>query len=72
MLNINNDKIYVKPIHTSNHVFVEIENKNFKNTLIGVIHRVHAAIHNFITDVDTILQTISNEKKMLHNGWLLT
>ena len=43
--------------------FVEIENKNIKNTLIDVIYRPHTAIDNFITDFDPILQIISNEKK---------
>ena len=43
--------------------FVEIENNNMKNSLIGVIYRAHTAIDNFITDVDPILQIINNEKK---------
>ena len=43
--------------------FVEIENNNMKNSLIGVIYRAHTAIDDFINDVGSILQTISNEKK---------
>ena len=63
MLNTKYDKIYIKTNSHFESCFVEIENKNIKNTLIGVIYRVHTAIDNFITDVDPILQIISNKKK---------
>ena len=43
--------------------FVEIENNNMKNSLIGVIYRAHTAIDDFTNDVNPILQTISNERK---------
>ena len=43
--------------------FIEIENINERNSLIGVVYRAHTAIDHFITDVEPLLQTINAEKK---------
>ena len=61
MLSINYDTIYVKPIHHLNHVLLKLK-------MIGVIHRAHTAIDNFITDVEPILRIASNEKKQYIMG----
>ncbi len=44
-------------------IFIEIDNNEAKNSLLGVVYRSHSAIDNFISDLDPILQTINEEKK---------
>ena len=44
--------------------FVEIEQDNSKNILVGVVYRAHTSIDNFITDITPILNKAVNENKV--------
>ena len=46
--------------------FIEIENKNKKNAIIGVIYRAHTSIDNFVNDIDPVVQKINAEKKLFY------
>jgi exonuclease III len=43
--------------------FIEIESKNKKNIVVGVVYRAHTPIDNFISDIDPIYKQIASEKK---------
>ena len=44
--------------------FIEIENENKRNIIVGVIYRAHTPINGFITDINPVLQKINEEKKL--------
>ena len=44
--------------------FIEIENNNCRNILVGVIYRAHTSIDIFNTDVNHVLQILSKENKI--------
>lgn len=43
--------------------FIEIENTNTRNTLVGVIYRSHTAIDHFVADIGPIFDKLTSEKK---------
>ena len=43
--------------------FIEIENNNCRNILVGVIYRAHTSIDIFNADVNHVLQILSKENK---------
>ena len=43
--------------------FVEIDNPDTRNTLIGVVYRSHTAIDHFVKDIDPIFEKVTNERK---------
>ena len=43
--------------------FIEIENNNCRNVLVGVIYTAHTSIDIFNTDVNQVLQILSKENK---------
>ena len=43
--------------------FIEIENNNCRNILVGAIYRAHTSIDIFNTDVNHVLQILSTENK---------
>ena len=43
--------------------FIEIENVNKKNIIVGVFYRSHTAIDNFINDFRPVIQKINDEDK---------
>lgn len=43
--------------------FIEIENKDHSNVIIGVIYRAHTSIYDFINEINPMLENISNENK---------
>lgn len=43
--------------------FIEIENNDHTNVIIGVIYRAHTSIYDFITEINPMLENISNENK---------
>lgn len=43
--------------------FIEIEQDNAKNIIVGVVYRAHTAIDNFIEDFHPILEQINKENK---------
>ena len=46
--------------------FIEIERKNAKNILVGVIYRSHTPIDNFALDMVTVFNKINAENKMVY------
>ena len=46
--------------------FIEIECNNAKNILMGVIHRAHTSIDNFIGDIDPVFKRLNDEKKQIY------
>ena len=44
--------------------FIEVENLNGKNALVGVIYRAHTSIDDFIHDIDVIYDKITSENKL--------
>ena len=44
--------------------FIEVENLNGKNALVGVIYRAHTSIDDFIHDIDIIYDKITSENKL--------
>ena len=44
--------------------FIELEQENSKNIIIGIIYRAHTAIDDFITDFTPILNKMSAENKI--------
>ena len=44
--------------------FIEVENLNGKNALVGVIYRAHTSIDDFIHDIDVIYNKITSENKL--------
>ena len=43
--------------------FIEIDQEEGKNIIVGVLYRAHTSIDNFITDISPTFETISNENK---------
>ena len=46
--------------------FVEIERKNAKNIIVGVLYRAHTSVDNFTSDIDIVLNKIGIENKMTY------
>ena len=46
--------------------FIEIECKNSKNVVVGVVYRAHTAIDNFIIDIDPVFKVLNQEKKQFY------
>ena len=46
--------------------FIEIECKNAKNIVVGVVYRAHTRIDDFISDIDPIFKTLSHERKTIY------
>ena len=46
--------------------FIEIECKNLKNVVVGVVYRAHTAIDNFIIDIDPVFKVLNQEKKQFY------
>ena len=44
--------------------FIEIERKNAKNILVGVVYRAHTSIDDFTIDIDKIFDKINSENKI--------
>jgi len=53
---------------TSNYesCFIEIENKNDKNIVVGVVYRSHTSIDHFVTDIDPTFKKLNSEKKKIY------
>ncbi len=43
--------------------FIEIENSDTKNTLVGIIYRSHTPIDHFVNDIGPIFEKINSENK---------
>ena len=46
--------------------FIEIECKNSKNVVVGIVYRAHTAIDNFIIDIDPVFKVLNQEKKQFY------
>ena len=46
--------------------FIEIECKNSKNVVVGVVYRAHSAIDNSIIDIDPVFKVLNQEKKQFY------
>ena len=46
--------------------FIEIEKKNAKNILVGVVYRAHTSIDDFTIDIDKIFDKINSENKITY------
>ena len=46
--------------------FIEIERKNAKNILVGVVYRAHTSIDDFTLDIDKIFDKINSENKITY------
>ena len=46
--------------------FIEIESKNSKNTVLGVVYRAHTDIDDFVSEIDPILKVLNSEKKQIY------
>ena len=46
--------------------FIEIENKNSKNTVLGVTYRAHTAIDDFVSEIVPIFKVLNSEKKQIY------
>ena len=58
---LRNDLCKATPNYES--CFIEIDQEEGKNTIVGVLYRAHTSIDNFITDISPTFETISNENK---------
>ena len=46
--------------------FIEIERKNAKNILVGVVYRAHTSKDDFTIDIDEIFDKINSENKITY------
>lgn len=46
--------------------FIEIERKNAKNILVGVVYRAHTSIDNFTSDIDKVFNKMNSENKITY------
>ena len=58
---LRNDLCKAAPNYES--CFIEIDQEEGKNIIVGVLYRAHTSIDNFITDISPTFETISNENK---------
>ena len=45
---------------------MEIERKNAKNILVGVVYRAHTSIDDFTLDIDKLFNKINSENRITH------
>ena len=58
---LKNDFCKATPNYES--CFIEIDQEEGKNTIVGVLYRAHTSLDNFIRDISPSFETISNENK---------
>ena len=58
---LRNDLCKATPNYES--CFIEIDQEEGKNTIVGVLYKAHTSRDNFITDISPTFETMSNENK---------